>query len=50
MGKEDRSGDLINNDCENHDDHNGDDDRGDNTSCSVSIINLENLMIPFSVR
>ena len=50
MGKEDRGGDLINNDCDNDDDHSCDDDCGDNTSCSISIFNLENLMIPFSNR
>ena len=38
LGKEDESGDLINDDCDKHDDDC--DDSGDNTSCNVSIINL----------
>ena len=45
LGTEDGGGDLINNDCDKYDD-----DDCDNTSCSVSIINFENLMFPLSVR
>ena len=48
VGSEDRGGDLIKDDCGDNDD--GFDDCGDNTSCNVSIINLENFMFPFSNR
>ena len=50
LGKLDGGCDLINDDCDKHDDDNYDDDCGDNTSCNVSIITLENLMFPFSIR
>ena len=50
LGREDRVGDIINDNCDKHDDDKCDDDGGDNTSCNVSIINLKNLMFPFSVR
>ena len=50
LGKECGGGDLIHDDCDKHDDGSCDDDCGDNTSCKVSIINLENLMFPHSVR
>ena len=41
---------MTNDNCDKHDDDKCDDDGGDNTSCNVSIINLKNLMFPFSVR
>ena len=51
LGTEDAGGDLINDDCDKYDDDDDDyDDCGDSMSCSVSIINIENLMFPFSVR
>ena len=50
LGKEDGDGDLINDDCDKHDDDSCDDDCSDNPSCNVSMINLETLMFPFSIR
>ena len=50
LDKEDRGGNMINDDCDKHDDDNCNDDCGDNTSCNVSTINFENLMFPFSIR
>ena len=50
LGTEDAGGDLINDDCDKYDDDDDYDDCGDSMSCSVSIINIENLMFPFSVR
>ena len=50
LGKEDGGNSFTNDDCDNHDDDNCGDDCGNNTSCSVSIINLENLMFSFSIR
>ena len=41
---------MINDDCDKHDDDNCDDDCSDNPSCNVSMVNLENLMFPFSIR
>ena len=49
LGKEDGGGDMIKDDCDKHDDDNCDNDCDDNTSCNVSIINLKNLMFPFSI-
>ena len=40
---------MIKDDCDKHDDDNCDNDCDDNTSCNVSIINLKNLMFPFSI-
>ena len=40
LGREDVSGNLINDDCDKIDDDNYDDDCGDYTSCNVSIINF----------
>ena len=50
QGSEDGGGDLIKDDCGDKYYDDGCDDCGDNTSCNVSIINLENFMFPFSIR
>ena len=50
LGTEDAGGDLINDDCDKYDDDDDYDDCGDSMACSVSIVNIENLMFPFSVR
>ena len=48
-GKEDGDGSLISDDCDKYDDDDCD-DCGDNTSCNVSVINFENLILLFSFR
>ena len=49
LNKGDGCDDLINDDCDKHDDDNHD-DCCDNILCNISIIDLENLMFPFSIR
>ena len=50
LDKEDRGGDMTNDDCDKHDNDNYDGDCGDNTSCNVSIICFEDLIFLFSIR
>ena len=50
LGKKDRGGNLINDDCDKYDDDNCYDCGDTRSCCNVSIINFENLMFPFSVR
>ena len=49
LGKEDGGGNPINDVCDKYDDDNCD-DCVDDTSCNISIINVENLMFSFSIR
>ena len=50
QSSKDGGGNLIKDDCDDKYYDDGCDDCGDNTSCNVSIINLENFMFPFSNR